>query len=152
MAVLKSFVEILELAGLSWLHPSDLLTFTSSLRLALLLQNAILCSQLSVLLLGQGQAQGNYKVFSKANLCDSFALKLLDTLRRLTWKEIAVAELANIVGAPGVASAGAADYSSKAHTRDLEVLNIKHLGRLDPMRRVELSKGAFAPNVKLTIC
>ena len=56
-------------------------------------------------------------------------------------------KLAYIVGAPSVASSGTADYGSKAHTRDLEVLNIKHLCRLDTMGRIELSKGAFAPDV-----
>ena len=151
MAVLKCFVEIFELASLSWLHPSDLLTFTGSLRLTLLLQHTVLCRQLSILLLRQRQAQGNHEVLSEANLSNSLALKLFDSLGCLTGEEIPVAKLADIVGTPGVARAGAADHGSEAHSRDLKVLNVQHLSRLDTMRCVELPESALAPHVQLSI-
>lgn len=131
-------------------NAADIRLRLSSLRL-LLEHTSVLSSYPCVLVLRQGETEGDAKVFTKADRGHFLAVKLLDALWCLPGVKVTMSKLANIIGSPRVTGSRSRDHSSQTSTGYSEVLDVEDFGTLDAMWRVKLSKSAFSPDIQLAI-
>ena len=101
--------------------------------------------------MGKSEAQSDYEISPTGDLSHLLIAQSLYFMRSRPRNGVTLAQLAGVVGAPGVDLARAGENGHEAGASQLKVYHFKFVHTLHSMRSVELTERAGSPKVKLLI-